>query len=282
MIRLAIIAAALALAACATNAGTSATEASETLSTKSVSEPVMDNPLEPQPEPAISPAADIPAPTYNEEVWYISGGWPSEYPPGFSVLDEDVVLMGRKHMHQDAARSVSCPVPQNASYQQWNTSRVEADDLEFVTVSEKVIVQITEDAFVDAPTDENWENELALNAGDTLTFLRYLAEGWSIWELGSDEYEIEEGALRDISDIETAFANISEDRLWVEITCADDARSRAWLLYDEVLDNEGIVMTPIIGFGESRDMTAQDRLDAIMQTRFYREEKDRAETENQS
>lgn len=267
---------AAALAACNT---TTDEEPSETISAQPAEETPAVAPAQPEPAPEVLAEPVKPLPSYNEELWYISGGWPGEYPSGFSVLGKSVVLMGRAHMHEDAAQTIACPVPQNATYQQWNTSRVDLDELDFVTVSEKVEVTILKSAEVDAPIDADFENKLSLEIGDKLIFLRYLGEGWSIWEHDFQEYDIEENALRDISDSDTAFRNSEDDRLWVQLSCADEDRTRAWLLFDDVVKTEGMAMTPIIGYGDSRDLTAQDRVDAVMQTNFYLEEQARAEAE---
>lgn len=232
--------------------------------------PIIETPAEVTPEPVeIEKTLEQPAPTYNEEVWYISGGWPGEYPPGLSVLDSGVVLMGREHMHSDAAQSITCPVPQFATYQQWNTARVEADELEFVTVSERVEMNILKDTLLDAPTDADWEHKLALSAGDVVTYLRYLGEGWLIMEHEGTEYDVQEGSLYDVSDINSVFASGKEDQLWINIPCGDDTKSRAWIELDQTVETDGIALTPIMGYGESRDLTEQDRIDAIAQTRFY-------------
>ncbi len=260
----------LVLSACA---GTPSDE--QTIDATGPTAEVQDEPL-PVSSESIEPAEQF-IPTYNEEIWYLSSGWPGEYPPGFSVLGENISLMGRAHMHKDAAQNIACPVAQNATFQQWNMARVDADKLEFMTVSQRVEISVTENAVLDAPTDDDWEKKLTLEPGDRLTYLRYLGEGWVIMEHAQTEYQIEEGALVGISDIETAFDDIEDDQLWINVACDDETKTRAWLELDEVLETEGIVMTPIIGFGDARDMTEQDRVDAIEQMKFYLEEKARGE-----
>ena len=235
------------------------------------SDPALPNEPEKIAEIPAPPAAELddPAPVtaaYNEEVWYVSNGWPGEYPPGFSVLEDGVTVKGRTGMHQDVSASIDCGLPKMATYQQWNVSRAEADALEFMTVSEKLEITLTKDAALDAPTDTNFEHKLNLTAGDTLTFLRYLGEGWSIMEHAGTEYQIHEGELGEVSDIEAAAKNAADDLLWVNVPCTSG--ERAWLLYDEALKTEGIGPTPIIGYGDARDLTDQDRLDAIEQMKW--------------
>ena len=230
-------------------------------------------------EPASPPETDSATMTYNEETWYISPGWPGEYPSGFSVLDENVTLMGRSVMHDDAEQTIACPVPQNATYQLWNSARVESENVEFVTVSEKVEITISADVIIDAPTDEDFENKLNLKSGDMLTYLRYIGEGWAVMEHDFAEYQIQEGALNGVSDVDTVFEGTAKDYLWAQITCADDGKTRAWLLFDEVIKTEGMVLTPITGYGDARDMTEEDRTNAVEQMKFYLEEEARASEE---
>jgi len=170
-------------------------------------------------------------------------------------------------MHTTLPRNINCALPANATIQQWNHTRVEADALEFVTVSEKFEITISETAEIDAPMGEidNPNNTLKLDAGDQLTYLRYIGEGWTLMEFKGAEREINEQDLVDISDIREAGENAKDDMLWVNIPCGD---GRGWILQSEALAEPGILPNPIIGYGESRDLTEQDRVDAIEQAKW--------------
>ena len=217
--------------------------------------------------PSQAPATvevSIPVPTYNEEIWYASPGWPGEYPPGFSILDENVVVLGRVAMHDSLPRLIECPLPQNATYQLWNNTRVEADELEFVTVSERIEITINDTAEIDTPRGEfdGPNNTTALSPGDTLVYLRYLGEGWAIMEYQGEELQVMENDLLEISDLREAAEVSEKDMLWVNVPCSD---KRGWLLLDDLLAEPGIVLTPITGYGEARDLTDEDREAAIEQ-----------------
>ena len=211
--------------------------------------------------------AEIAVPTYDEDVWYVSAGWPGEYPPGFSIFAEGVSVPARVGMHDSLPADLTCALPQNATYQLWNQARVEADGLDFITVSEKFDITISETAEIDAPAGEfdNPNNTLKLEPGDRLTYLRYLGEGWTLMEINGEERDVNEMDLMEISDIRTAGETTSDDILWINIPCGD---TRGWLTLDEALADPGILMTPIIGYGVSRDMTEQDRLEAVAQAKW--------------
>ena len=239
---IASISAALVLAAC----GDSSTqEPSEKIAAPSEAETFIEHDVK------TSEQTDL---SYNEDVWYISGGWPGEYPTGFSVLESDVTLMGRAVMHEDIPKELTCPLEQNATIQQWNVERVDRDNLTFVTVSEKFDFTITAPIEVDSPSEES--STLLLYPDDKMTYLRYLGEGWAVVEFKGEQLSIDETVVAMNSDLAESANNVEDNRLWVEVPCGDQ---RGWLLYNEVLTEFGIVTTPIIGYGESRDLTEEDR-----------------------
>lgn len=196
-----------------------------------------------------------------DEAWFISGGWPGEYPLGFSVLEAGVVLAGRAHMHPSAAADIACPVEQFATYQQWNNARGLSDDLDFVTATLKLTVTMTADAPIEVPADPmGYETkQLGLKEGDRLIYKRYLGEGYAIIEVNDREYDINENELANVSDIDEVVnsSRLGED-LWVELACADVAGSRAWILYDDAIETAGIGPTPVFGYGDSRDLSPED------------------------
>ena len=195
-------------------------------------------------------------PIYNEEVWFARDAWPGEYPAGFSVIEEGVTVMVRAGMHDRLPKDIACPLPQNATYQHWNTDRVEADKLRFVSLSERFDISITENGDIFTASDSSSDEILNVKAGDEITYLYYIAEGWAMIEHNGTEYEIEEGSLSEISNIQEAANGVMDEMLWLELPCGD---VRGWLLYSEVLQEPGIVITPITGFGEARDLTEEDR-----------------------
>src|SRR5690606_9627873 len=125
------------------------------------------------------------------EGWYVSYGWPGEYPAGFVVLDQGVKLNGRARPNPEAPANVSCTLPQYANYQIWNRDRVERDSLDFSVATKIVPVTMWVDAHIESPGDTGMQM-LHLKAGDTLSYLRYLGEGFAIFGYNGQEYTINE------------------------------------------------------------------------------------------
>lgn len=195
------------------------------------------------------------------EGWDLSRGWPGEYPPGFSVLEEGVTLMGRSVMQPLSEADMPCPLPKFATYQQWNVARVESDDLDFRTATKLFEITMTTDAPIEVLADAlgTTSKLLQLKTGDVLVYKRYLGEGFAIIAHDGVDYEINEVELSDISDFaEKSIAVGYQEDLWVNVKCADEPGNRAWILYDEARQNSGIGPTPIFGFGDSRDITGFD------------------------
>lgn len=218
-----------------------------------------------QPAEVVKTEASKPAPTPNEldaalpdyyaSQWAVTAGWPGEYPAGFSILRDGVVLKAHSRMHPLTPARIDCPVPAYASYQQWNFERTEKDNLNFQVATKIFKITMTKDAGIEYPDDEMGYQSKTLNLkiGDQLSYLRYLGEGFTIVEFQGKEYEINEADLNEVSDINNV-NNYGGEDLWLELNCADANKTRAWVLYDEVIRQDGIGPTPIKGYGESYDI----------------------------
>ena len=189
--------------------------------------------------------------------WYISPGWPGEYPAGFVVLDEGVTVKARARPNPAAPQDKSCTLTHLANYQLWNNPRVSADQLEFFVATRTFPVTLTQDAAVEYISDAGSMQTLDLKQGDQFTYLRYLGEGFAILSFDGTEYDINEAELMEVTDIQNGKGEEDE---WVRVTCADG--SQPWLLYDEVVAVDGIVPSPITGYGDARDITI-DQVDVI-------------------
>lgn len=211
------------------------------------------------------PADDVPtiADHYGDD-WAVTGGWPGEYPAGFSILKNNTVLKAHPHMNPLTEANIECPVPKFATYQQWNHTRAEADDLDFVVATKVFTITMIKDLNIQVPDPDDLvgfkDMTLTLKSGDTLSYLRYLGEGFAIVDFKGTEYQIDEQDLRDVSDIDQASQTSTVD-LWLELPCANQDKSRAWVLYDEVIRQDGVGPAPIFGYGVSQDITQKDIAD---------------------
>lgn len=180
--------------------------------------------------------------------WHLSAGWPGEYPPGFAVLDPEVKVPARARPNPTDPQDVTCLLPQYANYQLWNNARSRSDSLEYFVATKKFPVTVLEDTAVEFVSDRGIES-LELKAGDQLTYLRYLGEGFTVMRFNDREFDINESELREISDI-GAIEN--EEHLWVRVTCLGGRQ--AWLMFDEVVMETGIYPSPISGYGDAQDI----------------------------
>ncbi|MEO9969513.1 MAG: hypothetical protein ABJG15_06735 [Hyphomonadaceae bacterium] len=237
------IAMVLALAACS---------GSDEPSTVDVSEASAETPVEPA-----AAAADGLA--YGDEI-YVSDFWAGEYPNGLAVTQTSVVLQARAQMHVDSPQDVSCPLAQNANYHPWNFERAEADELRFRSVIQKTQISMTADHTVEADYDgAEAVVELNLSAGDTLTYLSYIGEGFILAEYDGREYVFNEEQLVNAAEFEEASVSPQQ---WVNVKCSDEAATRGWLLYTEALEHVGVTESPIAGYGVGFDLDHEEMANA--------------------
>ena len=199
-----------------------------------------------------APPTDYAALSGYDDSWFLSPGWPGEYPPGFAVLDADVRVPARARPNPTDPQDITCLLPQYANYQLWNTARNDADDLDYFVATKKLPVTVLEDAEVEFVGDAGTET-LPLKAGDQLTYLLYIGEGFTVMSFNGREFHINEGQLREITDI-GALEN--EEDLWVRVTCLGG--KQAWLLFDEAVLEPGIYPSPITGYGDAKDIRPEE------------------------
>jgi len=203
-------------------------------------------------EAAVRPPLDYAGLSGYDDTWFLSPGWPGEYPPGFAVLDADVKVPARARPNPTDPQDISCILPQYANYQLWNNARTEADDLEYFVATKKVPVTVLEDTEIEFVGEEGIE-KLALKQGDELIYLRYIGEGFTVLSFNGREFDINEGELSNVTNI--ADASLEED-LWVRVSCL--AGKQAWLMFDEVISEPGIYPSPITGYGDATDIDPAD------------------------
>ncbi len=193
-----------------------------------------------------------PAATQQDDSVYVSNFWAGEYPDGFAVAADDVTVNARSEMHEDVPQNVTCPLLKNANYHPWNFLRSQTDALEFKSIIQKTTITMTADLNIEASGEtEEAAGPLTLKAGDTLTYLSYIGEGFFIAEYGDKEYSFQEAEFSDAATFEKSTV---PDQQWVNVKCADEAGTRAWILRKDVIDQEGITGTQIAAYGETFDL----------------------------
>ena len=198
------------------------------------------------------PPLDYAALSGYDEGWALNAGWPGEYPPGFAVLDADVRVPARARPNPTDPQDVSCLLPQYANYHLWNEGRVDNDNLEFFVATRKFPVTVLEDADVEFVANRDIET-LSLSAGDRLTYMGYLGEGFMVLDFGGEQFQINESELREISDI-GAIEN--QEHLWVRVACM--AGRQAWLMFDEAILEEGVYPSPMTRIRQAEDVYPED------------------------
>jgi hypothetical protein len=197
---------------------------------------------------------------YDPTVWFLSPGWPGEYPPGFAVLDAEVKVPARARPNPTDPQDISCLLPQYANYQLWNNVRTEEDELEYFVATKKVPVTALQDTEVEYIGSDGTLATLSLKQGDQLTYLRYVGEGFTVMSFNGQELDINEGELQTVTDI--AEAELDED-LWVRASCLGG--KQGWLMFDEVINEPGIYPSPITGYGEASDILPEEA-EAVRET----------------
>jgi hypothetical protein len=235
-----VLAGALLLAACGQKEGTSPDAAASGAGPAAAA------------ELAARPQLDYAAISGYDDTWFLSAGWPGEYPPGFAVLNADVKVPARARPNPTDPQDITCLLPQYANYQLWNNARTDEDQLEYFVATKKVPVTVLEDTEVEFVGAAGIQT-LSLKQGEQMTYLRYIGEGVTVLSFNGQEYEINEGELSNVTNIaDTAL----EENLWVRVTCLGG--KQAWLMFDEVIDETGIYPSPITGFGDAADIAPEE------------------------
>lgn len=183
--------------------------------------------------------------------WTVSDTWPGEFPTGFAVLRGGVSVPARGAPKAAEPADQSCPLEALANYQAWNDMRNEQDDVQYFSASQAFPVTMTQSAQVEYVGPEGITT-LDLSEGDQLIYQHYMAEGFAAFEYNGEQLELNEAELRDISDLSSH--EVTEDQ-WIYLTCADGVAR--WVLYADALQTDGIVRSPLVGPGETGDLTEE-------------------------
>ncbi|MGJ5203713.1 hypothetical protein [Bradyrhizobium sp. HKCCYLR20261] len=191
--------------------------------------------------------------TYDPAVWFKNDFWGREWPDGFTV-DKDITLAVRTEPEIGAPKSVSCLLRRGATYHPWNTKRVKADRLRFVTFSRIRTYQLTRDYSSALPRwPKGEEVKVTLKAGDRWSAVGPGAEGFFLMRIGTEVYQ----GYQDIFDASTEVAGEpaarpeDDDHEWLQLRCANGMTG--WIFYADVKDAPGFSRTKECGFGCAED-----------------------------
>lgn len=185
-----------------------------------------------------------------DDNWYRGDFWSGEYPDGFSVLKDTIVLL-RPRLDPAVERSIECPLAAKATYQQWNIGRVAAEALDFVSFTEIVDMVVTEpyEATLYAETDSA-ETSVAFKAGDTWRYLAYYGEGAFLMQYKGVNYTGDQG-LDDASKVVREGARGYDE--WLRINCANN--KWGWLYMGDVKVDDVTFGAPnITEYGSAADL----------------------------
>lgn len=199
------------------------------------------------------PVTTLPAPEIETigypDGWEMQPFWSGEYPNAFSVTQEGVTVMGHETITYEVYPPIYCGLPHKATYSPWNAARIESDELIFVSMVFPTTITLNEDAEIEVFLGKETET-LSLQAGDQMIYKSYLAEGYFMAEKDGALYEMNESDLP----ASTEFAPGPEDQEWVQVTCDDADQTRAWILYQDAIDANGVEPYEYTGFAEAADL----------------------------
>lgn len=182
--------------------------------------------------------------------WYRGDFWSGEYPDGFTVLKDTTMLL-RPRLDPAAEPSIDCPLAAKATYQQWNTDRVAAEGLDFVSLTEieDMVVKEPYEATLYAEIDST-ETTIAFKAGDTWRYLAYYGEGAFLMQYKGVNYSGDQD-LADVSKSTREGARGYDE--WLRINCANN--KWGWLFMGDVaIDDVTFAGPNITGYGVATDL----------------------------
>lgn len=161
--------------------------------------------------------------------WFQSAGWSGEYPPGFQVYKKGIKVLGRTSINKNEVPSVECVLKRN-SYAPGKS----LPHAEYVQMSKIVEMTVKADTTYPIhtynPVTENFdESALALQAGDTVEYLTYMAEGWFFARHNGVIFEADQ-SLFDMVDY-SADTDFAFDQ-WINLSCVNNVN--VWLMLSDL------------------------------------------------
>jgi hypothetical protein len=185
-----------------------------------------------------------------DDSWYRAPFWSGEYPGGFSVLKDTIVKL-RLALSPPAEKTIDCPLPAKATYQQWNMERVEAEGLTFISFTEIDEMEITKAYDTTLyRNDDATAVEVSFKPGDTWRYLAYFAEGAFLMEYDGVKYDGDQD-LFDVSK-QIAPGPRGYDQ-WLRINCSNN--QWGWLFLNDIVQDDVTFTGPnIVEYGRAADL----------------------------
>ena len=194
-------------------------------------------------------AAVSPAFAYDKS-WYEADYWPGEYPQGFSVKADNVVLKGRKTPNPATKATLDCAVPKGAVYHPWNESR----EATYRTYSKIVPLTIAQDFVYEFTNAEGQTSARTLTPAEKLEYLVYQGEGYFTVRYQGREFTAGQDLFEHV-------APVSQDQFiddeWVRIPCTN--KVEAWILLSDLRGEKDEWVTGLDGpniteYGKATDL----------------------------
>ena len=194
-------------------------------------------------------AAPALAQSQYDDTWHRAPFWSGEYPGGFSVVKTTTVQL-RATLDAKAEKTIACELPQGATYQTWNQSRVEEQGLFFTSFSKIAEYKMTEayDTSLYRHDDAS-EVKVSLKPGETWRYLVYFGEGAFLMEYDGVEYDGDQDLFEHAE--QEGDSNGYEE--WLRINCSNN--QWGWLFMGDITLDDGTFISPnITGYGMSEDL----------------------------
>jgi hypothetical protein len=189
------------------------------------------------------------SPESYDDSWYRAPFWSGEYPDGFSVARTTTVQL-RPALDPKADKTIACELPQGATYQPWNQSRVEEQGLAFTSFTKIATYKITKPYETTLYKHlDGTELKVSFKPGDTFRYLVYFGEGAFLMEYDGVEYDGDQDLFEHAE--QEGDSNGYEE--WLRINCSNN--HWGWLFMGDVTLDDGIFVSPnITEYGTAEDL----------------------------
>ena len=199
-----------------------------------------------------------------DKTWYQAEYWSGEWPNGFSVHQQGVVVPARTAMDLDVKPSINCALPYKAVFNPWNTERYTLSEAKYQTAS-KIVNLTAKSTFSSTMTDGNGSDvKVQFKKGQVFEYLIYGSEGSFLIRVKGKEYWAGQDLFKKLKPM----PKTAEQQEWLRLKCeggevafiytadlftaTDKDGNKEYLpgLWNASIGNPGVV-----GYGEARDLT---------------------------